>query len=76
MEDDKKIDFCAELFAEDFKINYMTAKRIITWLDIEDKIFEYYEEEITNKENELEEEAEKEYQMNKDLFFNDIHGGV
>lgn len=71
-----KVEYCEELLAEDYKIDKHTAHRIIRDLEIEDDVVEAYKEEIAEKEKEQEEKDTKEIEMNKDLYFGDIHGGV
>lgn len=74
MEFDEKIEFCTHLMAMDYDIDEHTAHRIIYNFDIEDAVIERYEEEIAEKEEDL----QREYEYNKKLYndgWND-HVGV
>ena len=64
MEFDEKVEYCEELLAEDYKIDKHTAHRIIRDLEIEDDVIEAYQEEISEKEKELEEQSERDYEYN------------
>lgn len=60
MEYREKLKFCEELFAKDYKITKDRAHKIIRDYDLEDDVFETYEEEIVEKEEQDDEEF-KEY---------------
>lgn len=67
-----KKDLIIELLARDYKISEDTAKAIINDLDIDDILFEYYEEEIDRAwEAQLNEWAREDFGIP-----NNIHGGV
>lgn len=76
MEWSEKVEYCEELLAKDYKIDKHTAHRIIRDLEIEEDVVEAYQEVIAEKEKEQEEKDTKEIEMNKDLYFGDINGGV
>lgn len=72
MEYEFKKDLIIELLARDYKISEDTAKAIINDLDIEDILFEYYEEEIDRAwETQLNEWAREDLGIPSN-----IHGGV
>ena len=76
MEFDEKLDLCEQWLSEDYMIDKHTAHRIIRDLEIEDKVFELYQEELEETEKEKREKWQEEIEQNKDLYFDDIHGGV
>lgn len=76
MEWSEKVEYCEELLAEDYKIDKHIAHRIISDLEIEEDVVNAYHEAIAEKEKQQEEKDTKEIEMNKDLYFGDIHGGV
>ena len=76
MERIEKLEFVERLMASDFKITKEAAHKIIRDLDIEDKAFEYYAEDIQTEEERIKAEEEKEIAMNWNLYHGDIHGGV
>ena len=73
-------EFVIEAMAEEFKIKKETAKQIIDDLDLDEVLFENYEDAIQEAEQEEEERKEREWEreveMNPDLYRDDIHGGV
>lgn len=72
MEYEFKKDLIIKLLARDYKISEDTAKAIINDLDIEDILFEYYEEEIDRAwETQLNEWAREDFGIPSN-----IHGGV
>lgn len=72
MEYEFKKDLIIKLLARDYKISEDTAKAIINDLDIEDILFEYYEEEIDRAwETQLNEWAREDSGIPSN-----IHGGV
>lgn len=76
MDYEEKLEICCKQMAEDFGIKEMQAYKIITHLDLEDMIMEYYEDAIKEAEEEQEARWEREIEMNPDLYRDDIHGGV
>lgn len=76
MDYEDKLNLCAEMMAEDFNIPSRTAYSIIICLDLEDIVFERYEEEIKEAEEEQMAKWQKEIDDNPDLYRDDIHGGV
>lgn len=67
-----KKDLIIKLLARDYKISEDTAKAIINDLDIEDILFEYYEEEIDGAwETQLNEWDNEDFGIPSN-----IHGGV
>lgn len=76
MEFDEKLDLCADLMAEEFCVSSHTAWTIINNLNLEDIMFDYYEDKIREAEEEQEAKWDREIELNPDLYKDDIHGGV
>lgn len=76
MEYEEKLEVCYKQMAADFGIKEKQAYKIITWLDLEEIVMEYYEDAIKEAEEEQEAIWQREVEMNPDLYRDDIHGGV
>jgi hypothetical protein len=76
MEYSEKLDACQELMSKQFGISSELAGSIIFDLEIEDVVLEYYEEQLEEYEKEKLKNFLEEYEMNKDLYEGDIHGGI
>lgn len=64
MEWSEQVEYCEELLAENYKISKQVAHQIISDLEIEEDVIEAYKEEISEKEKELEEQSERDYEYN------------
>lgn len=76
MDYEEKLEICCKQMAEEFGIKEEKAYRIITWLDLEEIVMEYYEDAIKEAEEEQEATWQREVEMNPDFYRDDIHGGV
>lgn len=76
MEYDKKLEICIKEFAMEFSITEKQAEKIIKEFDLEDELFQRYEDTIKEAEEEQSEEWQDEIDRNHDLYFGDIHGGI
>ena len=76
MKFDEKLELCEQWLSEDYKIDKHTAHRIILDLNIEDEVFEFYQDLLEETEKEKREKCQEEIEQNKDLYFDDLHGGV
>jgi len=76
LEFDEKLNICAEEMAKDYDISEETARRIIIDMDLYDIVFDYYEDCFIKRAKEKEQQWEEEYRANRDLYEDDIHGGI
>ncbi len=76
MEREEKLEVCYQQMSEEFGITEIQAFNIVFGLEIEDAVLEYYAESIEQAEEKQMEAWEEEIEMNSDLYFGDIHGGV
>ena len=74
----EKLDFCEELFADEFDIGLDKAGIIISFLNLDEMLFERYEEELKEEAEKREAEEEQNYREWQDHYnsIRNIHGGV
>lgn len=72
----EKLELVCDLIYLDYGIPSKQAKLLITDLDMEERVFEFYEDEIQGAIQKKFKDWEKEIEMNPDLYSEDIHGGI
>lgn len=78
MDRDDKLRLCEQWLAKDYKIDEHTAHRLISNLDIDDIVLEFFHEELEEAEREYEEKQRADYEYNL-KYYNDgwsDHEGV
>lgn len=68
MEYREKLEIACKKMSEEFEISEKQAEMIIVWLDLEDLVFERYEEDIIEAERNKFDKWELEIKMNPGLF--------
>lgn len=72
----EKLELVCDLIYLDYGITSEQAKLLITDLDIEERVFEFYSDEIQGAIQKRFKDWENEMEMNSDLYLDDIHGGI
>ena len=68
MDFEQKMELCSQWLSEDYKIDKQTAHKIISDLDIYNRVVEYYQDWLNEKEKEYLEQQKAEAEYNREHY--------